>query len=226
MESTTEEIQPIDYLVLAGFMDRFQQVFGCAKCAYINANDKTKILNRIFGEGKPLEYPYAYFEIKSIEANDETYNPHYFMRRGMVRTVNSNSTLQTVRLMPTNFEIEITYVTNRFQSVAQGSVLAFSRRWLLARRGGYLKTSVDYGRMQLGIGVTLDKSVVTPSRENITEAETSFPVTTRAIIHGYVSEPVPGSKGLVTQFNVNASIGGVNSSKIISSQFLAFPEKS
>jgi hypothetical protein len=130
-----------------------------------------------------------------------------------------------VRLMPTNFEIEITYVTNRFQSVEQGSVMAFSRRWLLARRGGYLKTSIDYGRMQLGIGVTLDKSVITPSRENITEAETSFPVTTSAVIHGYISEPIPGQIGMVQQINVNASVGAPsnNGSTIVSTQFISFP---
>jgi hypothetical protein len=30
-------LQPIDYYVLAGFQQRFQQTFGAVKCAYVNA---------------------------------------------------------------------------------------------------------------------------------------------------------------------------------------------
>lgn len=223
MEST--EIQPIDYLVLAGFQERFQQVFGAVKCAYINANDKTRILQKVFGEGQPLEYPYATFEIKRVDDNVESYNPHYLMRRGLVLSVDSNSTLQTVKVLPTNFEIEIEYTTNKFQSVQQGSVLAFTRRWLHARRGGYLKTSINYGRLQFGIGVTLDPGIDIPSRENVTENETSFKIMCKAIIHGYTSEPVLGVKGKVNQFNVNGAVSGVNG-KVVSTQFFAFPEQS
>lgn len=223
MEQTT--IQPIDYLVLAGFQERFQQVFGAVKCAYINANDKTKILQRIFGEGQQIEYPYAFFEIQHVEVNTQSYNSGYLSRRGIVINVDSDSTVQTARIMPTNFELEITFVTNKFQSVEQGSVMSFARRWLMARRNGYLKSSVNYGTKQFGVGVTLDESVNIPSRGNITDTETSMSIVTRAMIHGYTSEPVLGQKGKVNQFNVTGSVGGVNG-QVVSSQFFAFPEKS
>ena len=219
------EIQPIDYLVLAGFQDRFQQVFGAVKCAFINANDKTKILQRVFGEGKQIEYPYATFEIKHVSHNTQTYNSGYMSRRGMVVNIDSNSTYQTVRVMPTDFEIDIEYTTNKFQSVEQGSVMAFTRRWLLARRNGYLKCSVDYGKLQFGIGVTLDEGVNVPSRANITENESSMVIAVRAIIHGYTSEPVLGQKGKVNQFNVNGEVSGVNG-QVVSTQFFAFPDQS
>lgn len=226
MDNAATKIQPLEYLVLTGFQQRFQQVFGCVQCAFINANDKTKILERLFGKGKPLAYPYATFEIKSYEENEESYNPHYLMRRGLVLNVDSSSTFHTVRIIPTNFEIEVVYTTNKFESVDQGSVMAFARRWLLARRGGYLKTSVDYGRLQLGIGVEMPKQVQIPSRGNIVETETSFEITTNVVIHGYTSEPVLGTKGKVNQFNVNGSVGTPSGGTVVSSQFFAFPEKS
>jgi len=217
-------IESIDYLVLNGFQQRFQQVFGAVKCAFINANDKTKILQRLFGD-TPLEYPYATFEIRRVEENAESYNPHNFLRRGLVLDVASDTEVRTVRVLPTNFEIEIEYTTNKFQSVEQGSVLAFCRRWLLARRLGYLKTSINYGRHQFGILVTMDPGIDTPSRENVVENETSYKISCRAVIHGYTSEPVLGQKGKVTQFNVNGQVGQVNG-QIISTQFFAFPQKS
>lgn len=222
MQST--EIQPIEYLVYAGFQQRFEQVFGCAKCAFINANDKTKILQRLFGEGKPLTYPYAYFEISRIGMNTDSYNSHALGRRGIPVNIRTEQTVQTVRVMPTNFDLDITYVTDKFQSVEQGSVLAFVRRWLMARRFGYLKSSVNYGRLQLGVQVTMAEDIQIPSRENITEAEVSYQMQMTATIHGYISEPVLSEIGKVDQFNVNGQVSGVNG-QIVSTQFFAFPEQ-
>ncbi len=219
-----QAIQSIDHLVFAGFQQRFQQVFGCKKCLIINSNDKTKILERVFGEGKTLEYPYAYFVIQSMGANAETYNTHAMARRGMVVNVDSEGTLQTVRMVPTNFVMEVTYVTNKFESVEQGSVLAFVRRWLLARRVGYLKFSVNYGRLQFGIGNTMDESVTIPQRENITENETSYNVTASITVHGYTSEPVLGRQGKVTQVRQNTAVA--NAGTVVSSQYFEFPQQS
>ncbi|EMI5828672.1 hypothetical protein ROB59_000276 [Staphylococcus aureus] len=226
-----EQIAPIDFFVFEEFQSRFQQVFNCSKCAFINTHDKTAQLQKLFGKGKPLTYPYAYFEVKKISENIDSYNPHQMMRRGMVLNVNSGSTIQTVRVLPTDYEIDITYVTNRFQSVEQGSVIAFSRRWLMARRLGWLKGSIDYGRMQFGIGITMDSSISTPSLGNIVEAETAFAVSVSATVHGYTSEPVLGEQGKINTINVIdlenmvKAPGTVTDSGVVaSSQFLAFPK--
>jgi hypothetical protein len=198
-------IEPIDSLVLAGFQQRFQQVFGCP-CVYINQNDKTKILERVFGQGKDITYPYAWFTIQSLSPNYETYNAHPLGRRGITLNVASQTTINTVRIMPTVFDIEVNYVTNKAESVGQGSVLAFARRWLLARRFGYLKYTTKYGNMQFGIHVTLDEQVPFPQRENITEAETKYDVVLHAQIKGYTSEPVLGTQGKINKINLNTGI--------------------
>lgn len=222
MES--QKIQSIDYLVLAGFQQRFQQVFECDKCAFVNVTDKAKVVERVFGRGVPLTYPYAFFEIKRISENHDSYNPHNLMRRGMVIGVGSNETYQQVRVIPANFDIDITYVTNQFQLLDQGSVMSFTRRWLLARRAGYLKSSVDYGRLQFGIGVTLDEAVATPTLDNITETESSFQVKVGATIHGYISEPILNEIGKINTFNVNTEVGlPTTKGQVVSTQFFAFP---
>lgn len=219
-----KSIQPIDSYITTAFQSRFQEVFGCVKCLFINQNDKTKVLQRVFGEGVPLSYPFAYFVIQSISTNVESYNPHYLMRRGVVIDIPSDDMFYTMRILPVNIEVEVVYVTDKFDSVEQGSVMAFTRRWLLARRGGYLKFSLDFGQKQFGIGVTLPDSVNIPSRDNIVENETKYEITTSATIHGYLSEPTLGQKGKVNTFNVQSQVGGVNG-QIVSTQFFAFPQK-
>lgn len=222
--SETQAIQTIDHMVLAGFQKRFQQVFNCP-CLFINANDKTRVLQRIFGEGKPITYPYAYFVIQSMGANNESYNAHALARRGVVVNVAADDLLQTVRIVPTNFVVEVTYVTNKFESVEQGSVLAFVRRWLLARRVGYLKFSINYGRLQIGINHTLEESVNIPQRENVTENETSYVTTTSCTMHGYVSEPILGRQGKVTQVRTNQQVQQKVGGQVVSSQYFAFPKQ-
>jgi len=194
-------LQPIEYMVFAGFQRRFQQVFNCP-CAFIDQNDKTRVLERVFGRGNSLTYPYAWFEIQNMSHNLDSYNPNYMARRGLVTRIATDSSVQTVRILPTNFEVEVTYITNQFQSIDQGSVIAFIKRWLFARRMGYLKFSIDYGLLNFNINLTNSESVAVPKRDNITEAETKYEVKTSTIIHGYTSEPVLGIKGKVNQFNV------------------------
>ncbi len=230
MEST--KVLPIDDYVLEGFNQRFQQVFDCSQCLFTNEHEKTKIIQRIFGEGQPLEYPYAYFSMTAISANTESYNAHSLMRRGIVMNVNSEDTVQTVRIIPTNFELELHYITNKFDSVDQGSVRAFARRWLLARRAGYLKFNIKYGRLSFGINLTLPDSVSIPSRDNIVEGTTDYDVSVNVTIHGYTSEPILGSYGKTNKINANTSIGGAIDPKtktnvpiIVSQQTFKFPPR-
>jgi hypothetical protein len=96
----------------------------------------------------------------------------------------------------------------------------------MARRNGYLKFSVDYGARKFGIGVSIDEGVTIPSRENITENETSMEITVNAVVHGYISEPVLGEKGKIGKFNVSPfDTSTYMSQQIVSTQTLAFPNR-
>lgn len=217
------ELTTIDSFAFEGFQKRFQQVFGC-KCAFINQNDKTKILERVFGKGEPLEYPYAWFEVDSFSHTTDTYSSNYLSRRGLDVVV-GESGIQRVRIVPTTFEISVNFVTNKFTSIEQGSVIAYARRWILARRGSFLSFKINYGRVQFNIKTLLNETVVIPKRENQTEVETDYTVTTTAVMTGFTSEPVLGTMGRITHVQVMDQIGGVNPNKIAGSQFIAFPPK-
>lgn len=221
MASVPGQHIPIDQMVLAGFQQRFQQVFNC-KCAYANEFEKTKVLERIFGQGQPLEYPYAWFEVQNVGHNKEWYSTQLMVRKGLVVSVDSGTTVQKVRVMPCNFDLAITYVTNKFDSVEQGSVLAFARRWVLAYRGGYLKFTINYGRLAFNVALTMPESLAIPTRENVVETETSYKLTANLTVHGFLSEPVFAQGRKTNTVNVQATIQGVNP-QIVGSQFLAFP---
>jgi len=214
----------IDQAVFAGFQKRFQQVFNC-KCAYSNVHETTKVLERVFEQGETLTYPYAYFVIQNIGHNKEHYSTQMMVRKGLIVNVDSNSTVQRMRVMPANFDLEINFVTNDFASVEQGSITAFARRWILAYRGGYLKFTVNYGRLQFNVALTMPESVTIPVRDNIVETETSYKLTTTLTLHGYISEPILAQTGRTTTLNVNSSIQGVNP-QLVGTQSFIFPTSS
>lgn len=221
---SAQRLIPIDEMILTGFTSRFQQVFN-VQCTFSNQNDRTMIQERIFGKGKPLSYPYSWFRLKSIQHNINTYNSHAMGRRGLTFAVQQAAhQYQTVRILPVNFEVEVHYVTDQFDSVDQGSVSAFARRWLLARRFGYLKTTVQYGKLRFGIGTTLTDTVQIPDRENTLEHEVKYETQVTLIIHGYISEPVTSVVGKMDKINLSQLIGlPVKGAKALPLQNFDFP---
>lgn len=192
------ELQPIDDFVLKGFQQRFQQQFECP-CYYVTTNEEATIAQAA-KEGEPLRYPYAFLRIQTVSSNTEGYSTNRMARHGLIAIVEDDNLVgHRVRCIPTTFDIEVKYVTDKFRSTQQGSVLAFIRRWLMARRIGSLQFNIRYGRLSLGVQVALGDSVPFSPRENAPENETSYQVLTTASIKGYVSEPVLGQQGIVNQ---------------------------
>lgn len=193
-------IQPIEDLMFSGFQSRFQQVFDCP-VIYTTATDKAKLIKRMF-EGKEISYPYAFITIQSISPNTDSYNSNSLARNGLV-TVSQNNIAYRVRLIPAKFELEIEYVTNKFQGLDAGSVLTFAKRWLFARKNGYLKFNINYGRLAIGISAILSNTANTPLRDNVLEAESVYTITNTLSLNGYISEPVLGTIGVIQDIEVN-----------------------
>lgn len=122
-------------------------------------------------------------------------------------SVNENQG-QAVRVLPTNFDFEVEFVTNKFLG-GQGSVMGFQKRWLFARRAGWLKFNVDYGRLQFPISLTLSEQVQTPQGENKVEAESKYLVTSTLTVHGYTSEEMLATQGVVTTVEMHMAVAGV-----------------
>ena len=193
-------LQPIDDFIQKGLALRWQQQFDCIGLL-TNVHEKTKALQRWL-DGKEVTYPYAFLSLQSMTAPTDSYNAHSMGRRGLPVVVDQGH-LYAAKIIPMNFEYEVQFVTNQFQSRDQGSVISFMRRWHMARRFGYLKFQVTYGRIIMGINVTLNEAPPVPVRENVVEAEQAYTVTTNLTVHGYISEPILGEQGVIEQLNVD-----------------------
>lgn len=199
-QSSQTAIQSIEELMLAGFQARFQQVFNCL-VIYTTSTDRTRLVQRMF-QGRDVVYPYAFITLQSISPNHNSYNSNSLARNGLIALTNG-SQASRVRLIPMNFELEIEYITNKFQSFDPNSVLSFVRRWMFARKNGYLKFNVNYGRLAISIGTTLNSSTSTPLRESVLDAESTYKIVNTITLHGYISEPVLGSIGVIQDIDVN-----------------------
>lgn len=192
-----------------GLLQRVQQTFGC-QALITTAVDKIKVLQRL-KEGQDVNYPYIFLNLQGMSQNKESYATNAMARRGLMAVIASDHNQgRTVRLIPTNFDFELEFVTNRYSGVDQGSITAFSKRWLFAARCGYLKFSIDYGRLKINVSTTLGDQISIPSQENRLESESSYKLTTTLTVHGYVSESELGTQGVVQHLEVDATLQGTD----------------
>lgn len=197
------EIQPVETFVFDGLVQRFAQVFGC-RAIIVTTTDKTQTLQKMF-EGRPVEYPYAFLSLKTFAADSESYAGNMLARRGVPIAVTDNK-LYSARILPTKFEFEVEFHTNKFNGIEVQTVTGFARRWLFARRCGYLKFNIKYGRVEMPCGTTLDESVAIPTLENKVETEAVYKVTTTMTIKGWSSEPVLGTQGVINNTVVDVAV--------------------
>lgn len=186
---------------------------------FTTATDKAQVLAKMF-ENKTVSYPYAFLTVQSMGSNPESRSTNMMARQGVVALVDDGSA-ERVRLMPCNFEIEVEFITNKFQGIEQGAVLSYIRRWLFARRAGYLKFNISYGRLALGIGVTLNDTPAIPLRDNVVETESIYKVVSTLTVHGYISEPITGTVGVIQDLQINGQSLNLDGS-VPGAQFFAF----
>ena len=198
------EIQPIEDFVLNGILKRFTEVFQC-KAIITTTTDKTRSLER-FMSGNAVEYPYAFLTVQSLSHNKESYQSAMLTRRGVPIAYGQGQQF-SARLLPTNFAIEVEFHTNKYSGIEAQTVMGFARRWLFAYKCGYLKFNIQYGQVQLRIGVTLDDSVPTPPLENKVETETAYKITANIIVHGWTSESILGTQGVIGEIDVQEIFG-------------------
>jgi hypothetical protein len=188
-----DTIQPVDGFVKDGFARKMTEQFR-APSMFVSSPDALKNLKVILGNKQP-EYPYIFLRQQSVGLNTESYNGHRLVREGIPVQFSKNQ-FQLARVLPVKIAVEITFITNK-QSGGLDSVDGFVRRYLFACRNGSIAFTVGYGLTSLPITYTLDETVNTSPRENPAEAESVYQVVTNATVHGYVSEPVLGTRGRI-----------------------------
>jgi hypothetical protein len=122
-----------------------------------------------------------------------------------VQRTQDNNRVSLARIIPTNFEIEVAFLTNKYEGIDTSSVSGFARRWLFARRNGFLTYNINYGMTQLSISYTIADTLSIPQRESPADQESIYQVTGNVTVHGYVSEPVLGERGVINQIQLTAT---------------------
>lgn len=199
-------LQPVDYFALAGLAQKITQQFR-APAIYTTSPDQTRQLQAV--QGKTPEYPYIFLNVQSWSAASDRYNANRLSRAGVPVSINtSGNQYEMARVVPANFEVEVTFVTNTQSGsdASLNSVSGFARRWLFARRNGSLNFTVNYGMTDFAITCTLSESVPTPPRESATDQPTEYRSQTNLTLHGYVSEPVLGKRGRVQEIILSEEV--------------------
>jgi hypothetical protein len=213
------KILPIDEYIKDGFKAQLMRQFRCP-ALYVTSPDKLRNLKALQGNETP-SYPYMFLAIQSATPNTDSYVTHRLSRQGIPVTLSTdNNKFHTARLLPVRFELEISYVTNKHKGDDTDSVDGFTRRWLFARRIGSMNFNVDYGLSSVAISYILGENISIPARENPTETESVYMLSTTATILGYVSEPELGSRGRINEVILTQEPEALSSNK----QFFKFDE--
>ena len=191
-------IPPIDNLIREGFAKHVARQFRCPS-VFVSSIDKLRNLQTLQGNVTP-SYPYLFLAIQSAAPNPDSYVSHKLSKQGIPVTLTSdNNQVHLAKLLPTRFEVEMSFTTNRFSGDDVSSVEGFTRRWMFVRRIGSLNFNVDYGMTKVAISYFLGDSVPITPRENPADQESVYNIVTTATINGYVSEPELGTRGKVNQ---------------------------
>lgn len=209
-------IQSVDSFVREGFAKKITEQFR-APAIFVSSPDKLRNLQLLLGNKQP-EYPYIFLTVQSMSANNDSYMANRLVRQGVpVRVSTDGNQIELARVLPTNFEIELTFVTNQY-SGELSSVEGMARRWLMNRRNGASLFTVNYGLTDLPISYTVSDTLTIPTRENPTDQESIYNVVGNVTLHGYVSEPSLAKRGRINQVIISDVIPtiGLANEKFIS----------
>lgn len=218
MEQT--QLEPIDKLIKEGLAQQLKRQFR-APAIFVSSTDKLRTLQQLQANG-PVEYPFLFLNIGSWIAPQDRYNTNRLARQGLPVSISSDGKqYHTVRVVPMNLEIEVTFVTNQYSSVFLSSVDGFVRRWFFIRRNGAVNFTVNYGLTDFPIAYTIAESLAIPSRESPTDQEAIYQVVGTMTVQGFVSEPVLGTRGRIDQIILSNEVPTLG---LATEQFFPFPE--
>lgn len=194
-------IQPVDNFIREGFAEQIKKQFRCP-AVFVSSVDKLRNLQALLGNKSPT-YPYIFLSVQDTVADVDSYATNRLARHGIPVSLNAdNHQVQTAKLLPVKFEIELIYTTNKYGGVETDSVEGFVRRWLAVRRNGSLNFNVDYGLTQMSISYQLVDTIPITPRENPADQESVYAITATATVHGFISEPELGSVGRINQIQL------------------------
>ena len=198
------QIQPVDTLIKEGFAQQVMQQFR-APAHFVASPDKLRQLQVLLKNATP-EYPYIFLNVQSWAAAQDRYVTNRLCRQGIPVTDNSDGNqVHLARLVPTNFYIEVTFITNKYSGGLE-SVEGFARRWLFVRRNGAVNFTINYGLTNIPVTYTVAETLPLPPRESPSEQEAVYQVVGNITLQGFVSEPALGTRGRISQIILSEAV--------------------
>jgi hypothetical protein len=212
-------LEPVEAICFSGLAKRFTEVFE-AKTAWSTSTDKTKLLQKLFGteasEASELNitYPYIFLTLGNVSVSETRGNLKYLNLYGQQTVVVSDDQKRSfrVKLIPTDFQVAIEFVTN-----SQREVRKFVNSWLFARQSGWLNFNVQYGHgLDFSIRSELESSVQIPVREADLANVQEYLLTATLTLQAFSSYPVLQEQQIadtIVQNSVLSAVetkGGVN----------------
>lgn len=175
-----QKISPIENFIITGINQRLYQAFNCP--TYLS-NSESWILEAERIRKQVIKPPYIVGQLTSIRANDNFYNSNCLSRRGIVISDLSNNVAYKSKILPVVYDYDIKYTCLDLEKT-----LWFMKRWLFARRLGYIKFTVKYGKESFGCNIELSDTVQQPQKEQETQGYSNYEVQTSMSVIGFMSE--------------------------------------
>jgi hypothetical protein len=176
------KIIPIEKLVKEGLVQNFRKVFD-ADLTITNTSNKRELVAKR-AQGRALKYPIAFAELNSVALPTQgAYRSQALLRRGLTgQATSDNLGTFKVSMIPMDSAYQILFITNDFSQAEK-----FGKLWLMAAVGGFLKFSIMYGVVDVGISLELDRQVSFPQRDASPGTVEEYEVTANLVVNGYAS---------------------------------------
>lgn len=181
-------LEPLESLILKGIQQKFQNLTG-AKTIWTSSSDKTLTLQQLFGNPSSttndvtITYPYIFLTVNSVSESETRLHNRTSSMRGYPSVITDDQKrAYNVKFLALDTAVGIQFVTNSYKQV-----LRFANLWMFARRDGWLKFDVAYGRTHFGVHVDMENSLSLPQREADPEDVSEYVVEGNFTIHGFMS---------------------------------------
>lgn len=205
----TVDLDPVESFILAGVRQRVSETL-VAKTIWVTSNDKSKALQRMFGnvaaagaQDVKIEYPYCFLKMGQFQIATDRGNVAALNLYGIKGAVIVDDQKRSfrVKLLPADIQVTLEYVTNSFQIARDAG-----KRLLFARHNGWLAFNVQYGRSTIQVVCTMPEDIQIPEKEADLGTVQEYVVSTAFTIRGYLSESTLIEEQIVDNVVVVADI--------------------
>ena len=183
-------LEPLDSLILKGIQAKIQNLTE-ARTVWTSSTDRALTLQQLFGHPGAntsditITYPYVFLTITSVTESEVRLHNRTTALRGFPSViVDDQKRAYNVKFLAVDTAVNVQFGSNSYKQIQRMASL-----WMFARKNGWLKFDVQYGRTQFGIGVEMDNNVTMPVREADPEDVSEYILDANLTIQGFISLP-------------------------------------